>query len=446
MTKSYKSSDASFYSSLKVAIPLMISSLSTILMVTMDRIMLSNYDIMAMNAVAVVGALVFAFDRAFTAVAAISEVFVGQFNGAGEFHKAPIATWQMIFFSIASLVILIPVSIFAGPYVIPTMFFDYGIEFFQILVLCIFLASMFAAVAGFFVGTKQTSIIAITSLVSNVINIILNYFLIFGVEGTIPAMGPKGAAIGTAISLTIQFCIIFLVFLSKKQNDKYKTRIWYLDVKIMLSAFKIGVPNSISYMMNILSSYAIMLIVSDTGAEELVTGFNICVNFNIFVFFTSDGIQKAMIGIGSNLLGAKHEDKIKSLIISGIKMQCLCLIFIAIPAFLYMDNIIGLYTNDQSIYEILKTGLPWVILYYFVDGILWVFGCVLISGGDTKFTTFCDIFFVWSTRVLPLYILHNNIGLDIATIWQISSLASFIMTIVFIPRFAYGKWNKLQEL
>lgn len=445
MMKSDKSSDASFYSSFRVALPLMISSLSTILMVTMDRIMLSNYDIMAMNAVAVVGALVFAFDRGFASVAAISEVFVGQFNGAGEYHKVPIATWQMMFFSVASLVILIPCALFLGPYVIPEMFFDYGIEFFQILIFSIFLSSMFAAVAGFFVGTKQTNVIAITSLVSNIVNIALNFCLIFGIEGIIPSMGPKGAAIGTAISLSIQFLIIAYMFLSKKQNDKYHTRTCFLDIKIMMDAFKIGIPNSISYMMNILSSYAIMLIVSDTSSS-LVTAFNICVNFIIFIFFTSDGIQKAMIGIGSNLLGAKREDKIKSLIISGIKMQCVCLVLIAIPSFKYMDNIIALYTNDALLYSILTAAIPWVILYYFVDGILWIFGCVLIAGGDTKFTTVCDIIFVWGTRVLPIYILHNNHHLDIIGIYQISSFASFLMILAFIPRFIYGKWNKFGAL
>lgn len=426
----------------KVALPLMISSLSTVLMITIDRIMLANYDVMVMNSVAVVGILLFAFEHGATSISSISEVMAGQLSGAKKYDKTAVSAWQMIYFSIAVAFIFVPCGLFLGPYVIPEIFLEYGLDFFKILMSSLFLSSIFSAVAGFFIGTKQTKIIAIASSVSNVLNIILNFTLIFGVKDLIEPMGAKGAAIGTSISLLVQCSIIMCVFLSKKQNEKYNTRNCQFDYKVMVNSLKIGIPNSVSYVMNILGGYTIMLIVVSSDIN-LVTVHNICMNLIIFMYFTSEGIQKTIIGIGANILGAKEYGSVKRLLLNGIKMQATCLIIFASILHSFADDIIGFYTQDSSLFSAVKIGVPWVLAFYFIDGVLWILGSMLIAGGDTKFITLWDIICVWGGRVLGLYLLHQQSSLDLQTIWQVSCLSNILMISIFICRLKYGKWSKI---
>lgn len=436
-----------FKESASLAIPLMLSSLSSILMITIDRIMLSHYDIMVMNTVAIVGLLLFAFEHTFSAITSMSEVMAGQFNGAGQYHKAPISTWQMIFLSLASSLILIPMGWFIGPYIIPAEYFEYGKDFFKILMTIMFISPAFIAVAGFFIGTKQSKIVAIASIISNIINIALNYLLIFGVKNYIDPMGAKGAAIGTSISWVVQFLIVFTAFLSNKQHEKYNTREYFFDFKVMMTTLKIGIPNSISYMLHIMGGYAIVLIVVKTNTN-LVTMHNICMNILIFMFFTSEGIQKSVVAIGSNILGARQYGAIKSLIFVSIWMELIFMLILAVPILLFSDEVINLYLKDitliPTLTPIIKAGLIWVILLHLIEGCVWVLGYLLIAGGDTKFTCFADILGVWALRVLPLYFIHQYYGLTLNLIWQTSSLSAFIMIFVFIYRLKYCRWHKIE--
>lgn len=427
-------------STFKVAFPLMLSSLSTMLMITIDRIMLAHYDIMVMNAVAVVGLLLFTFEHGFSSLAGISEVLAGNFNGAMKYDKTPSSTWQMIFFGLTSALILIPSGLFLGPLVIPTIFLEDSLGFFKILMSSLFLSVLFAAVSGFFIGTKQTKIVAIASFSSNLLNILLNFLLIFGIDGWTEPMGAKGAAIGTSVSLLVQFLIVFVIFLGKAQNDKYNTRNCVFDIDVMVTTLKIGIPNSIGWMMNILSGYVIMLIIVDTSTE-LVTTQNICLNILIFIYATNEGIQKAVIAIVSNILGAKEYKKIKDVIKSAVKIQLLCFAALFIVIFTLRDEIINLYTENMILHRLLYNGIFWMLIFYVIDGIVWILGCVLIAGGDTKFTTMIDIIMVWSLRVLPLYFLHDIIDLNLHTIWYMYIISSASMTFVFLYRIFYSKWN-----
>jgi MATE family multidrug resistance protein len=432
-----------FKESALLAIPLMLSSLSGLLMITVDRIMLSHYDIMVMNAVAISGLLIFAFEVAFSAITSMSEVMAGQFNGSGQYHKTPTSTWQMLMLSASSIVFLIPVGWFIGPYIIPAEFLEYSHDFFKILMTSLFLSSGFSAVSGFFIGTKQSKIVAIASIISNVLNITLNYFFIFGIDGYLDPMGSKGAAIGTSISWLVQFLIVFGAFLSKKQHEKYNTRKWRFDLKIMMTTLKVGIPSAISYVLHILGGYAIILIVVDTSTD-LVTMHSICMNILIFMFFTSEGIQKSVVAMGSNLLGARRYEALNSLLYVSILMEFIAMLFLAIPILFFADQVIALYTTDPGLTATIKAALIWVIVLHFIEGCAWVFGYLLIAGGDTKFTSIADICGVWMLRVLPLYFLHKYHGLTVNLIWQISSISAFIMIFVFIYRLKYAKWHKIE--
>lgn len=423
----------------KIAFPLMISSLSTMLMITIDRIMLANYNIMVMNAVAVVGLLLFSFEHGFSSMSGISEVMAGHFNGAMDYKKTPSSTWQMIFLGIASAFVLIPSGIFLGPYVIPDIFLDSSLGFFRILMSSLFLSVLFSAVAGFFIGTKQTKIVAIASFSSNCLNILLNFLLIFGVEGWINPMGATGAAIGTSFSLLVQFMIVFILFLSKRQDDKYHTRNCRFDLKMMLGTLNIGVPNSVGYMVHILSGYVIMLIIVDTSIE-LVTVQNICINILLFIYSVNDGICKAVISLASNVLGSKRYKKIINVISSGLIIQFFSFLILSSIILFYRDGIINLYTDNFALYPLLYTGIIWVLFFYLIDGSVWVLGNVLIAGGDTKFTTISDIIVVWSIRVLPLYFI-DKAGLGLSTIWTMYVTSSLILICIFVYRIFRGNWK-----
>src|SRR3989344_2976794 len=98
-----------------VSFPLMISSLASLFMIFTDRIFLSRYSVEALNASVNAGTLAWALMAGFAMVTAMSEVFVAQYNGAKQYHRLGRPVWQMIWFSLFSFALFIPMAIWGGP-------------------------------------------------------------------------------------------------------------------------------------------------------------------------------------------------------------------------------------------------------------------------------------------------------------------------------------------
>ena len=99
-----------------ISFPLMLSMMSGSLMIFLDRLLLARFSIDALNACVNATVIAAAWQFAFLTTAAIAEVFVGQYNGAGQHQKIGEPVWQMIWFSLLTGLLFIPLGLFSGPF------------------------------------------------------------------------------------------------------------------------------------------------------------------------------------------------------------------------------------------------------------------------------------------------------------------------------------------
>ena len=99
-----------------IAFPLMLSILSGNLMMFLDRLILANYSLEAMNAAAAAGMACMVIQYGAIGIASIAEVFVGQYNGAKKYAQAAQPTWQMVWFSLMTTVIFLAAAKWSGPF------------------------------------------------------------------------------------------------------------------------------------------------------------------------------------------------------------------------------------------------------------------------------------------------------------------------------------------
>src|SRR5687767_7282451 len=91
-----------------ISFPLILSMLSINVMIFIDRLILAKYDTRAMNAAVVAGLIFSIFQYGMMGIAGVSEVFVGQFNGAQKLRRIGEPIWQMIWFALLTIFIFIP--------------------------------------------------------------------------------------------------------------------------------------------------------------------------------------------------------------------------------------------------------------------------------------------------------------------------------------------------
>jgi MATE family multidrug resistance protein len=431
---------------LSISIPLIITALSGNLLVVMDRLMLSYYSLDAMNAVSGVGIVFATVYFPGVAITAMTEVFVGQYNGADQYHKMASPVWQMIWFSIASVIIYIPLALMGEKFFLATAFIEEGLLYYQVFVYGCPLFLIQSSLSGFFIGLGRTRLITSVVLFGNGINIILNYIFIFGM-GSIPAMGTVGAAIASIIAEVIQVLILLFIFLNSYNHQRYQTRRLSFDIALLWKELKIGIPNAVGHTLEIAGWAFLTNFRAHFGMDYIIVMTITSTTYIFFTFFT-DGIHKGVTAIVSNFIGAKQYDSINLLKKSAYKIQVTVAIFLFFPMVLFSETVIQSLVDlstfsDAAIWGI-KLGMLGNFLFMVIDGFFWIYAGMLTAGGDTKALMFINSTAVWIICILPSVIWLTYFPSESYTVsLYMYPLYGAVLTLLLYFRVKSGKWIKL---
>lgn len=404
-----------------ISFPLMLSSLSVVFMVFADRWFLAQFSINAHNAAVASTTFAWGFIFGWMSLAGIAEVFVAQYNGAGLRHKLGEPVWQMIWLSAFSWLFFLPLSLFATPFL-----FGQGIEsalerdYFSIMVLFGPFYVLEGALCSFFVGQGQTRLVTCSVLAANFCNILLDWLLIFGVEGWIPSMGVKGAAIATNMATLFQGVILGISFLSKRNRRECGTSCWRMRLKPMLECIKIGLPTSIVIVAELTAYGSYYAIMKERG-PIYITVAGICQTLIILFFFFAEGLYKATAAIAGNMIGAARSEPIAKLMRAGFILNIGFLAFLIVcfvfGGELILEQFLPL-ADAHFIEEIkspLQTSLFLFAFYLFFEALRMQGAGVLTASGDTVFLLKWGVALVWSCMLLPVYICIGREGFSVVT-------------------------------
>lgn len=434
-----------------ISFPLMISSFGTLMMIFVDRCFLAHYSIPALNASVNSGTLAWAFLWGVAMLTAMSEVFVGQYNGAQKYDQIGVPVWQMIWISILSYALFLPAALFLGP-----VFFNGSpyshleIEYFKYMMLFGPFYPLMTALSGFFVGQGKTRFIIYLAILANILNIALDWVLIFGIKDIVPEMGIKGAAISTSIGSVFQAGVIFVMFLKKSNQEKYGSNKWKINFASMKKCFNIGLPQGIFYTLEIIGLSVFFLMMTSMG-EKYITISSICQSIILLLSFFLEGLSRGVTAIAGNFIGAKRYDVIKKLLKSAICLELFFYLIVGslvllkphymVSMFVSLDNN-NLNTVDFSFYSALYTCLVFAFVFLFFEGIRWIYAGILIAAGDSFFLLLWSLS-IWLFFILPVYFIVNCLKYSVETAWLLYALYAGFLCFVYWIRYRRGRWRRL---
>jgi MATE family multidrug resistance protein len=387
-----------------LAWPLMICIMSGNIMFFTDRWLLSWYSLEAMNAVSVVNSIVAVFQFAPLSITSISEVFVGQFNGASRYKEIGKPVWQMLWLSLGLMFFYLPIAYWGSDYLSP-YYKEEGAPYFQLMMGTAYLMPMMGALSGFYAGRGQVKILTISAVISNIVNGLLAALFIFG-AGFVPALGTKGAALATICAQALNASILLGVFLKPTFRKKYNTHHFTFDKKLFLDCVRIGLPNGMSHTVEF-ASWSILVNCAAALGSTYITVSAISSSFFVLFLFLVEGLQKSVMAISSNLIGAKEVDKISKVLRSGLKMHMMTTSIIFIPLVLFSNKLVPFFVHDPQVIEALMSPIRWSLFFVWaflaLDGINWVFCGILTSAGDTKFILKTNTINILLFSFLPTY-------------------------------------------
>ncbi len=210
---------------LKLAGPIVITTVSFTLLQFVDRIMVSRLGTAALAAVLPAGFTASIPAACVMGVFAGLGTFVSQCYGRGQKKECTSYFWQAVYmgmaFSLLILAICWPLA--------PAIFRSFGHEpevveleviYFRIMLFGNISVVFVWAGVQFFMGIHRPLLSMYAALIAQVVNLIMNYALIFGKFG-FPAMGIAGSAWGTVIGITVGGGIRMATFLSGGFRTEY---------------------------------------------------------------------------------------------------------------------------------------------------------------------------------------------------------------------------------
>lgn len=432
-----------------VTFPLILTMMSGCIMFFVDRLLLARFSLEAMTAAASAGMAVAVFHYGFISIINVGEVFVGQYNGARSYHKVPVPVWQMVWFSLASALVFVPLAIWGKHYLMADPYDKYGEPYFFWLMILGFIWPLQAAFSSFFIGIARAKYVTIASIFGNVLNILLDFILIFGVEGWVPSMGSAGAAIGTVAAMSLQTLILIVLFLSKKYRDIYNTHKPTFNWTVLKDVLRISVLPGMGHMLEI-SCWAMQLNLLATVSQVHIAVQAIGQNVFILFIFLFDGMSKGATALSSNYIGANLRHHIPTILFSCLKIH---LVFIALLGVLllgfpeqfiesFIDPNVGKMEHDQ-ILSFGRMAMFWIWCFVIFDGYAWVIAGVLTSGGDTRFITFIGSGVAWTLGILPMYIFIVKGNGSPSDAWMIVALYSMVTFTFYLLRYNSKRWLKL---
>lgn len=418
-----------------VSWPLMLSLSSTSLMNFADRLYLTHFSLAAMNAVACASAFCFVMIAFPLTICEITGVFVGRLHGKNESSEIGKPIWQMLWLVLLSWPLFMCMSRLVAPLLFSAES-DEAIYFVTSLDFGPFQLASFALM-GFFLGTGKTKTITLSTVIANLLNLILAPIFIFGTAVT-PALGVKGAAIATGISLGFQAFFLLSLLLRKKHREHYHTYPCGIKPSLIKEMLSLAVPAGVGRTAESVAHSLFFRIIAMAGAIEL-TSSTIAQSFYMLVVFCVYGISKATTAVVSNLVGANALSHIPKAISSAFKIHTIIFLVLLAAAFAGADLFLAKALNEKDSYLLdmpefvttVKTTLFFMSLFFLLKGYSWIMVGHLTALGDTKFIMYVNGFTHWLGYILPIYVLVSYYEAGAITGWTIIALNAFIVAAIY---------------
>ncbi|PWJ44316.1 MATE family efflux transporter [Sediminitomix flava] len=222
-------------------------------------------------------------------------------------------------------------------------------------------------VAGSILRTKgMASKPEIVFGIAGVINLILNYVLIFGKFG-FPQMGIQGVAIGTVVSWVFIFiCMAIFLFqerllsISSEDFSAYKT--------ILQSLFQLGLP---SVLTQLISPFTLMLVTFLLGkvSADTVASFGVASRIETLLLIGIMAVCTASTPFIAQNFGAKLVQRIEEAIVFGGKASFYLGAMAAIVLYLFIKPVAGIFSEDEQIIATTANYFYIVSLSYIFHGL-----------------------------------------------------------------------------
>jgi putative MATE family efflux protein len=275
--------------------------------------------------------------------------------------------------------------------------------------------------------------------IANLINIVLNPLLIFGI-GPFPKMGVLGSGVGTTVGRSAGVLIGAWLLSNGRSRVRVSLTHLRLRAELMMRLIRMSLGGIFQYSVGIVGWIAMVRFAAGFGSAA-VAGYTVAIRIVIFAILPSWGMANAAATLVGQNLGAKKPERAEQSVWRAGMYNMIFLGLVSVAFVALAGPLIRVFTTDASVAPVAVDALRFVSYGY----IFYAWGMVLLQAfngaGDTYTPTVLNLVFYVLFRLPLAWLLAFKMNVGINGIFVTIPIADGLAAMSAVILFRQGKWK-----
>ncbi|MCD8318006.1 MAG: MATE family efflux transporter [Paraprevotella sp.] len=429
---------------LRIAYPILISLLMEQMIGMTDTIFLGRVGVVELGASAIAGIYYLAIFMMGFGFGVGAQILMARRNGEQHYSEIGSVFYQGIYFMLGLALFSFLLTKIITPRLLPGIVssphvYRAALSYIDWRIFGFFFSFVAVMFRAFFVGTTQTKILTMNSVIMVLSNVVFNYTLVFGHFG-LPRLGIAGAAIGSSLAEMVS--VIFFVIYTFMRIDRNKygllhpVRFNWQQLRRMLS---VSFWKMVQNFYSLATWFLFFLFVEHLGEQALAVT-NVVRNISGIPFMVVAAFASTCSALVSNLIGAGREDQVRPTINRHVRLAFMIVLPMVGCFALFPRVILGEYTN---IPDLITAAVPslWV---YCTTTLLMTPGNIYFSSvsgtGNTRMAFIMECVSL-AGYTLYIYVIIQHLRFAVAWCWT-SEYVYWVCILLFcLSYIKRGHWK-----
>ena len=282
-----------------------------------------------------------------------SQILIARRNGEGNYRAVGPIMWQGTAFSFGMAVCLLILMYFSAAPLIRLLITSdsiYGAtyEFFTWRIWGFLFAFVNVMFRGLYIGITRTKVLTMNAVVMALVNVVLDYALVFGELG-LPEMGVRGAALASVIAEASSLLFFLLYTYYKVDLRKYGlNRFGQFDLSMVLRILRISCFTMVQYFLAMAIWFVFFMALERLGQRQLAVA-NIVRSVYVVLLIPVQALSTTANTLVSNLIGAGGSSGVITLLHKISRMSFLIMVVCVGLCVAFPGSILSVYTNEEAL-------------------------------------------------------------------------------------------------
>ena len=282
-----------------------------------------------------------------------SQILIARRNGEGNYRAVGPIMWQGTAFSFGMAVCLLILMYFSAAPLIRLLITSdsiYGAtyEFFTWRIWGFLFAFVNVMFRGLYIGITRTKVLTMNAVVMALVNVVLDYALVFGELG-LPEMGVRGAALASVIAEASSLLFFLLYTYYKVDLKKYGlNRFGQFDLSMVLRILRISCFTMVQYFLAMAIWFVFFMALERLGQRQLAVA-NIVRSVYVVLLIPVQALSTTANTLVSNLIGGGGSSGVVTLLHKISRMSFLIMVVCVGLCVAFPGSILSVYTNEEAL-------------------------------------------------------------------------------------------------